>query len=213
MWAAARAAAVWLFGDDVVKYVLYVVGGLFVVVFIEASAATTAIMAQPWGQWWLAGVGGGASVTSASGPTTPGSSTTTVALPTSVAAVPTPAIPRILDVVDIAKTWLGTPYLWGGCSRRGVDCSCFMLNVFREVGITTMPRVTVDQIRWATPITRAEAEAGDLVFFDNTCTGCGANPTHVALYLGNGQMIDAGDPVRIEPVYGGHNARYGRVHP
>jgi cell wall-associated NlpC family hydrolase len=42
---------------------------------------------------------------------------------------------------------------------------------------------------------------GDTVFFDNTCTNCGPNPTHEGLYLGNGLMIDAGDAVQIEPVF------------
>jgi cell wall-associated NlpC family hydrolase len=176
------------------------VGGLLSLLLV--ASINVGIFVQPFAPYWF---GQQSTLTVPVG--------NPVVLPTPrAAAVPAPAIPRLMDVVDVAKTWLGTPYLWGGCSRRGVDCSCFMQSIFREVGITTMPRVTVDQIHWAIPISRAEATAGDLVFFDNTCTGCGANPTHVGLYLGGRQMIDAGDPVRIEPVYTDRNARYGRVH-
>lgn len=133
-----------------------------------------------------------------------------VAQPTPLPA-PTvePSDDRIGQMIAAARTWLGVPYSWGGCSKAGVDCSCFVRNVLALLGINA-PRVTTQQIAWATPVSQAEARAGDLVFFDNTCTGCGPNPTHVGLYLGGGSMIDAGDPVRVERVYSGHNARYGR---
>jgi cell wall-associated NlpC family hydrolase len=85
-----------------------------------------------------------------------------------------------------------------------------MVNIFATVGIS-LPRTTVPQLAFATPVTADEAMPGDLVFFDNTCSNCGANPTHVGLVIGPGKMIDAGDPVHIEPIYSGHNARFGRV--
>jgi Lysozyme like domain len=84
MWAIARSAAIWLFGDDVVKYVLYIVAGLFVVAYIEATAATTAIMAQPFGQWWLAS--GAAKSTAA------------------VAGVADVSIPRSIELVGVPQT-------------------------------------------------------------------------------------------------------------
>jgi len=139
----------------------------------------------------------------------------TVRVPTvgAVALTPTPLpvehVEGIEAMVAAAKSWIGVRYAWGGCSKAGVDCSCFMRNVLAVLGINA-PRVTTQQIKWATPVSAAEARAGDLVFFDNTCSDCGGNPTHVGMYLGGGTMIDAGDPVRVEPVYGGHNARYGR---
>jgi peptidoglycan DL-endopeptidase CwlO len=108
----------------------------------------------------------------------------------------------IARVIDQARTWLGVPYLWGGCSTKGVDCSCFVQNVLKTVGIVA-PRTTVDQVRWGSPVSRADLRAGDLVFFDSTCVNCGANPTHVGMYLGQGLMIDAGNPVQINAVFSG----------
>jgi peptidoglycan DL-endopeptidase CwlO len=136
-----------------------------------------------------------------------------VAMPTPTAA---PAIQTgtVAALIANALTWLGVPYAWGGCSRAGVDCSCYIMLNLATAGIAA-PRVTTDQIRWARPIAAAEARAGDLVFFDNTCTGCGANPTHIGLYLGGGKMVNAGDPVQIANVgsgfYAAHNPRFGRV--
>lgn len=168
------------------------------------------ILVDPWAPFRLSGQNGALTAAPAA---------IAAAVPAAVVAVPTlSALPQtsIVDgVIALAMTWRGVPYLWGGCDRRGIDCSCFVMNVWGAFGVS-MPRVTTDQIRWATPVSREQAHAGDLVFFDRTCTGCGADPTHVGLYLGNGIMIDAGDPVQINPVFTGsyasHNPRFGRVH-
>ena len=131
-------------------------------------------------------------------------------------AAPQPAVPvpvsddrLVAQLVANALTWLSppVPYDWGGCSRRGVDCSCFIMLNLATVGIRA-PRVTTDQIRWTIPLARADLRPGALVYFDNTCTGCGANPTHVGLYIGNGRMIDAGDPVKVESI----ETPYWRAH-
>src|SRR6266853_1866274 len=117
------------------------------------------------------------------------------------------------QIVSVARSWLGVRYSWGGCSRSGTDCSCFVRNVLLAVGINA-PRTTVEQVRWARPVSRDQLAVGDLVFFDNTCELCGANPTHVGMYIGGGQMIEAGDPVQVAPVFGGfygsHFAEAGR---
>jgi cell wall-associated NlpC family hydrolase len=126
-------------------------------------------------------------------------------------ATPVPSIAQPLGVFDgllsAARSWLGVPYLWAGCSRRGVDCSCFVQNVLSAIGISA-PRTTITQVAWASPVALSDARPFDLLFFDNTCTGCGPNPTHVGMYLGNGTMIHAGDPVHIESI----NTPYWQAH-
>ena len=85
--------------------------------------------------------------------------------------VPTPALPPPIDadlgsrVIQFAQAWLGVPYVFGGCSRNGVDCSCLVKNVYAAVGIR-LPRVAVDQFNATSPI--IEPQPGDLVFFANT---------------------------------------------
>lgn len=164
------------------------------------GAPIVGLHSMPWSAFWFGQQGG-----------TPISVDSPIVFSTPAATLSTPApslTGTIEQLIGAARSWLGVPYEWGGCTRHGIDCSCFMRNTFRVIGIE-LPRVTVDQIRFATPV--LDPRPGDLVFFDGTCSNCGANPTHVGLVIGAGQMIDAGDPVKIEPIYGGHNARYGRV--
>jgi len=107
---------------------------------------------------------------------------------------------RLQRLVDAARTWLGTPYGWGGCTRSGIDCSCLMQHAYAAIGIN-VPRTTVTQIAAYVPVPRDQLRVGDSLFFDDTCSNCGANPTHVGMWIGGGLMLDAGDPVKIEPVY------------
>jgi cell wall-associated NlpC family hydrolase len=116
------------------------------------------------------------------------------------APAPTAGLDVQATIVANAVTWLGTPYLWGGCSRSGVDCSCFVQNVLRASGISGVPRTTLTQIAWTRPVPRGQMAVGDLLYFDNTCTGCGPNPTHVGLYIGDGRMADCSDPCKIESI-------------
>jgi cell wall-associated NlpC family hydrolase len=114
-----------------------------------------------------------------------------VALP-----VPDPDAARGLAAVAIAKTTLGTPYVWGGESygEGGFDCSGLMQWTYEHLGIQ-LPRVTYDQIDVGVPVARDQLQPGDLVFF-----GDPAAPHHVGMYVGDNQFIEApytGADVRI----------------
>jgi len=101
---------------------------------------------------------------------------------------------RYSGVVSIAMRYLGVPYVWGGASPSGFDCSGLVMYVFAQVGIS-LPHYTVAQWNYpdAVSVPRSELQPGDLVFF----AGLG----HVGIYVGNGQFIHAphtGSVVRID---------------
>ena len=115
-------------------------------------------------------------------------------------------------IVDLAQTWLGVPYVFGGCTRAGVDCSCFVQNVYAAAGIR-LPRVAVDQFNVTMPVT--DPLPGDLVFFANTYQ---PGISHVGIYIGNGLQINApttGQFVSVASVltgyWGAHYAGARRV--
>lgn len=101
----------------------------------------------------------------------------------------------IPESIDLGKRFLGLPYLWGGRSSFGYDCSGFTQMLLRARGIN-MPRDADKQAAWSgvTPVDRKNLQAGDLLFF-------GSAPdkiTHTAMYIGDGQIIQAttnGHPV------------------
>lgn len=86
-------------------------------------------------------------------------------------------------LLSVAKSWLGTPYRWGGNTRDGVDCSGFVKNVYKELGIT-LPRhsQTIGRYTKGKHITD-NIHFGDVVVFPN--------PRHVAIYIGEGKIIEA----------------------
>jgi cell wall-associated NlpC family hydrolase len=94
-------------------------------------------------------------------------------------------------VVSIAMRYLGVPYVWGGESPSGFDCSGFVAYVYAQVGVS-LPHYTGAQWAVGVPVDQSDLEPGDLVFFD----GLG----HVGIYIGGGQFIHAphtGDVVKI----------------
>ncbi len=98
-------------------------------------------------------------------------------------------------VVGIAMQYLGVPYVWGGMSPSGFDCSGFVAYVYSQVGVS-LPHHAASQFGYGTPVGRDELQAGDLVFFD----GLG----HVGIYIGGGQFVHAphtGDVVKISSIY------------
>ena len=96
------------------------------------------------------------------------------------------------ELIAYAKRYLGVPYVWGGTSPRGFDCSGFTQHVFRSIGIS-LPRVSRDQQDVGTRISPYNVQKGDLVFR-------GDPAHHVAIYIGGGKIIHApqtGDVVKI----------------
>lgn len=98
-------------------------------------------------------------------------------------------------VVDSARKYLGTPYVWGGTSPSGFDCSGFVQYVLAENG-KSVPRTTQEQFAGGQAVDKSQLQAGDLVFYD---WSGGTEATHVGIYEGNGKMIHAphsGDVVK-----------------
>ena len=98
------------------------------------------------------------------------------------------------DITEIAMAFINSPYLWGGKTFMGIDCSGFSQVVFKIAG-KNIPRDASQQVEQGTTVSFVEeAAAGDLAFFDN---GQGL-VTHVGLCLGNGKIIHASGSVRTD---------------
>ena len=108
-------------------------------------------------------------------------------------------------VVAFAYSVLGAPYRWGGDGSDGTyDCSGLTMRAYATAGIA-LPRVAADQYRAGPPLVPgATLEPGDLVFFGPDVSDP-ATISHVGIYVGSGDMIDAphtGEVVRVEPLWG-----------
>lgn len=91
-----------------------------------------------------------------------------------------------VSIVEYAKRFLGNPYVWGGTSlTKGTDCSGFTMGIYAEFGIP-LPHSSSAQSRMGTKVSASEAKPGDLFFY-----GSGSSVSHVAMYIGNGQVIHA----------------------
>lgn len=105
------------------------------------------------------------------------------------------------SIVDYAYKFLGIPYVWGGTSPSGFDCSGFTQYVLKNAAGVSLPRTTYDQINIGTPVAYSDLQPGDLVF---------PHTGHVGIYVGNGQMIHApstGDVIKVSSVYKFYTAR------
>ena len=116
-------------------------------------------------------------------------------------------------IIELARAWLGVPYVFGGCSSTGVDCSCLVQKVYAAAGVY-LPRVAVDQFNATVPV--SDPQPGDLVFFAKTYE---PGISHVGIYIGDGMQINApttGQVVSVAPVFtgywGNHYAGARRIH-
>jgi cell wall-associated NlpC family hydrolase len=122
-----------------------------------------------------------------------------VAAPTAVAVPPSAAGSA---VVEVAMRYLGVPYLWGGTTPSGFDCSGFTRYVFQQVGIS-LPRTSSEQRYAGTEVPASAAQPGDLIW----------SPGHIGIYVGEGMQIEAPSPgkaVRYTPIWQ-TNATYIRL--
>lgn len=94
-------------------------------------------------------------------------------------------------VVQIARRYVGTPYVWGGTSPNGFDCSGFTQYVLNQVG-KHLPRISYQQANYGKRVGLDKLRPGDLVAWDNSSRNNGAD--HIAIYLGGGQIIEAPRP-------------------
>ena len=105
--------------------------------------------------------------------------------------------------VDLAMQFLGVPYVWGGTSPSGFDCSGLIYYVYGQLGYS-LNRVADDQMKNGIPVSFEELAPGDLVGF-----GTGGYASHIGMYIGDGKMIHAphtGDVVKITDITTGYYA-------
>jgi cell wall-associated NlpC family hydrolase len=122
--------------------------------------------------------------------------------PDSSEALATPAPSNYGGVVGIAMRYLGTPYVYGGASPSGFDCSGFVMYVYAQVGVS-LPHNAAMQYGYGSSVDRSQLQPGDLVFFN----GLG----HNGIYIGGGQFIHSphtGDVVKISSISGWYSERW-----
>ncbi|MED5801378.1 NlpC/P60 family protein [Gordonia sp. Z-3] len=96
---------------------------------------------------------------------------------------------RAAKAVRAALSQRGVPYVWGGTTPDGFDCSGFTQWAYRQAGVE-LPRLAQDQDMAGVAVGQSELQPGDLAVWDG----------HVAMYVGNNQLVEAGDPVQTSPL-------------
>ncbi len=89
------------------------------------------------------------------------------------------------EILAEAKKYLGTPYVYGGASPAGFDCSGFVYYVLKQLGYS-VSRTPASQFNYGTTVSKANLQVGDIVFFAGTAA---SGISHVGIYAGNGQFI------------------------
>jgi cell wall-associated NlpC family hydrolase len=137
-------------------------------------------------------------------PLIPDLATSEPSTPTAEAPSALPAAPaaKYGGVVGIAMQYLGIPYVYGGSSPSGFDCSGFVMYVYAQVGVS-LPHNAAAQYGYGTPVDRSQLQPGDLVFFN----GLG----HNGIYIGGGSFIHSphtGDVVKISSLSGWYSSTW-----
>lgn len=100
---------------------------------------------------------------------------------------------RIQSIMTLAKKYLGLPYIYGGSTPAGFDCSGFTQYVYQNAAGISIPRVSYEQAAYGTAVPYSQMRPGDLVAFNSPVN-------HVGIYLGDGKFIHSpkpGDVVKI----------------
>jgi len=92
-------------------------------------------------------------------------------------------------MMDVILSYLGTPYVYGGDSKSGIDCSAFTGAVYDQSVNMKLPRTAADQVKVGEPVSFDDLKFGDLMFFNTT----GANPSHVGIYIGDDLFAHASE--------------------
>lgn len=134
--------------------------------------------------------------------------------PTGGTPISSPSAPNGDSIVSAALKFLHYPYIYGGESPKGFDCSGLVQYVLTHLGVKGVPRTSEEQWAWSQHISKDQLAPGDLVFAQ--FPGDNASPGHVGVYLGNGNVISAEDPahgVGISSIgsWGSAIVGYGRV--
>jgi peptidoglycan DL-endopeptidase CwlO len=122
--------------------------------------------------------------------------------PAPPSAIPAPAPAKFGGVVGLAMQYLGIPYVYGGSTPAGFDCSGFVMYVYAQVGVS-LPHNAAAQYGYGTPVDISQLQPGDLVFFN----GLG----HNGIYIGGGQFIHSphtGDVVKISSLSGWYSSTW-----
>jgi len=122
---------------------------------------------------------------------------------------------KFAAMINEAEKYLGYPYVWGGSSpQTSFDCSGFVCWVINKSGVGSVGRTTAQGLfNLSTPVSRADARPGDLVFFHSTYITTDT-VTHVGIYVGENMMIHAGNPigyVNFDTAFGSHFYAIGRI--
>lgn len=140
-------------------------------------------------------------------PGVPAPKAPTPEMPYGPGLIPAHASGRIQELLRIAYTYKGVPYLMGGESRRHIDCSAFVQTCFRQIGVR-LPRTALTQHRVGRPVPRSQIAPGDRLYFDFNRKGRSGRTApgvadHTGIFIGGGQFIHATPPrARINKLSG-----------